>query len=226
MKKVAEFLTGFNAVVLGLIVFVVYRYFEVQSLFYRYLPLEENIRFLASCLVSLVVVFSLLVFSSHIDRFKLTQGSTGDWVKWMMFLFTLFINAFFWRVWDPNMNETDSIENGNLVLVFKAVTTLFFGVFDFAYNHLFISKWYDSQLISNASQTVAKLNQGIAKLKQVSSKLEQSISDREAKLSQVIAKDDPKVCPRCGQTFESFNQRNGHLRGCKIMPQAIINSIN
>lgn len=219
MNRIASFLTGFDAVVLGLVVFVIYRYFEVQSLFFRYLPLSENTRLIASCLVALVVVFSLLVFSSHIGRFKLSEKSSGDWIKWIMFIFTLFINAYFWKVWDHDLMNGEIIENSNLVLAFKCVITLFFGVFDYAYNHLFISKWNESQELTKTNVTIAKLNQSLSALKQEGSKLKVAISRGQAKLSQIIAQQDPKNCPRCGKEFENINQRNGHLRGCKSMPQ-------
>ncbi|MDW3209292.1 MAG: hypothetical protein R8N23_05465 [Reichenbachiella sp.] len=216
MNRLASFLTGFDAVVLGLVVFVIYRYFEVQSLFFRYLPLSENTRLIASCLVALVVVFSLLVFSSHIDRFKLSEKSSGDWIKWIMFIFTLFINAYFWKVWDHELMNGESIENSKLVLAFKCVITLFFGVFDYAYNHLFISKWNESQKLEGIEASLAKSIQNLANLKQEGSQLKQAISQEQAKLSEIVAKQDPKVCPRCAREFENSNQRNGHLRGCRV----------
>lgn len=208
MKNIANFITGFNAVVLGLIVFVTYRYFEVQALFFRYLPLQENIRFAASILVAFVVVFSLLIFSAHIDRFKLSKYGSGEWIKRLMFVFTLFINAFFWQVWITDKDSNSSTADVWLILGFKITITIFFATFDYAFNHLFISLW-------NEKNTEAKLNQSLSQLELKASKLELSTSKAQAKLSQLIAADDPKVCPRCARNFDNPNQRNGHLRSCK-----------
>lgn len=208
MNKIAQFLTSFNAVVLGLLVFVTYRYFEVQALFYRYLPLQEDVRFIASILVAFVVVFSLLVFSANIDRFKLTKYGDGDWIKRVMFLFTLFINAFFWEAWTIGEESSNYGADSGLVIGFKITITLFMAVFDYAYNHLFISLWFEKQERERASLSVVNLLG-------TESNLKQAISKQQASLKQLIRKQDPKVCPRCGNQFENLNQRNGHLRGCK-----------
>lgn len=218
MKRLARFLTGFDAVLAGLLIFVTYRYFEVQFLFFKYLPLEENTKWVASCLVSVVVVFSLLVFSSHIDRFKISKEDTGKWIKWMMFGFTLFINAYFWEVWNPISLEKANHLSPALAYGFKAIISLFFAVFDYAYNHLFISKWNESQKVSQSSVELAKLDASISESRQKLSKIEANISHGSAKLSQILAREDPKVCPRCGQMFDNANQRNGHLRSCKTIP--------
>lgn len=215
MKQIASFLTGFNAVILGLIIFVSYRYFEVQLLFYRYLPLGESTRSIASSLVAVVVVFSLLVFSSHIDRFKLSQNDSGNWIKWVMFLFTLFINVFFWEVWNYENTYNLGLKHSWLVIVFKVVVSIFFAVFDYSFNHLFISNWNDSQIVAKAEHGIAKLRRKLSQYEQEVSQVQQKVSEGRAKLSKIIAMNDPKVCPRCGQTFDNPNQRNGHLRSCK-----------
>lgn len=221
MKRVAQFLTGFDSVVLGLIIFVGYRYFEVQFLFYNYLPLDENVRTLASGLVSVVVVFSLLVFSSHLDRFKISKDDSGEWIKWVMFIFTLFINAYFWEVWNPKIIPGKEIRFPFLSYAFKATISVFFAIFDFAYNHLFISRWNERAELGKVHSNIEQLNAQLSEGKQELSQVEQSLSDYVAKLSQLIARDDPKVCPRCGQEFENSNQRNGHLRSCSSSPELI-----
>jgi len=214
MRKIAEFLTGFDAVILGMIIFVGYRYFEVQSLFYRYLPLADTTRLIASCLVAIVVVFSLLVFSSHIDRFKLSKQDDGAWIKWMMFVFTLFINGFFWKIWKADSGIISGL--AWLVICFKIIISVFFALFDYAYNHLFISKWHASEKEKSLSQGLAILQSKINQLKQEESEIQQDISKSSANLKAIIARQDPKVCPRCGKSFSHANQRNGHLRTCKV----------
>ncbi|MEQ8531658.1 MAG: hypothetical protein RIB86_07385 [Imperialibacter sp.] len=206
MNKVANFLTSFKAVVVGLLIFVAYRYFEVQSLFYRYLPLPESLRLIASILVAFVVIFSLLLFSAHLDRFKLSKSGTGDWIKRILFAFTLFVNFFFWSAWSDDGADTGT--QTALVVGFKMTIVLFFALFDYAYNHLFISLW-------NERFQAANIKQSVAELEATSRQLQQAISEGSARLSEILARDDPKVCPRCGNTFESPNHRNGHLRTCK-----------
>ncbi|MEP0987512.1 hypothetical protein [Ekhidna sp.] len=205
MNAIASFLTGFGATVLGLLVFVSYRFFEVQSLFENYLPLDGSIRQVASYLVAFVVVFSLLIFSANLDKFKLNRfADSGAWIKWVLFLFTLVINAYFWRLWEGD----SQVGNPKLTIFFKAVIVIFFAIFDYAYNHLFVSSWMDKQALSKAFTSLSQLQ---AK----ENELQARVSKLSASLSELIAREDPKVCPRCGKTFDNSNQRNGHLRSCQ-----------
>lgn len=206
MNKVAQFLTSFEALISGMLIFVVYRYVEVQSLFYRYLPLQDDIKRLASLLVAVVVVLSLLLFSAHLDRFKVHQHDSGRWIKNTLFCFTLFINFFFWKAWsdDGASTQLDQI----LTIGFKVIIVIFFAAFDYAFNHIFIS-------IFNEQSSKAKLQQDSAQLEAALSELQLSVRNQRAKLSDLLAREDPKVCPRCLRTFESSNHRNGHLRTCQ-----------
>ncbi len=215
MLAIANFLTGFKAIVLGFLIFIAYRLFEVQALFFKFLPLSDGSRFIASCLISVVVVFSLMVFSAHINQFKLSEEDDGSWIKWLMFLFTLFINFFFWEVWNPVITvDNNQIEiHPGLAYAFKGITTFFFGTFDFAYNHLLITKWNlrDQDLIDQRQLLQNDINELSSKGKE----LQLQVSQTSVELSHLIARQDPKVCPRCGQEFESYTHRNGHLRTCK-----------
>ncbi|MEQ8906418.1 hypothetical protein [Ekhidna sp.] len=199
MNAIASFLTGFGATVLGLLVFVAYRFFEVQSLFERYLPLDGSVKVLASYLIAFVVVFSLLIFSANLDKFKLNRfEDSGAWIKWVLFLFTIVINAYFW----------DVTKGDNQTIFFKSVLVVFLGITDYAYNHLFVSSWMDKQSLNRAFTSLSQLQAKESDLRAKVSKLSTS-------LSELIARQDPKVCPRCGKAFDNSNQRNGHLRSCQ-----------
>lgn len=207
MIKLASFLTSFQIVVAGLLVFSIYRYIEVMTLFYRYLPLSPTLKLPASALVAFIVVSSLMIFSTHLNEFKLHKYDTGIWIKRVMFCFTLFINLFFWQAWSHNGASTNT--NAALTISFKAIIVVFFAIFDYAYNHLFIKLWFQRNDQTNHELAKEKLQRKL-------SELEQAISEKSAVLSNILARDDPKVCPRCGKTFETPNHRNGHLRICKL----------
>jgi hypothetical protein len=222
MISIAKFLTDFKAVVLGLLIFIAYRYFEVQSLFYRYLPLEGNVKLIASILIAAVIVFALLIFSAHIPQFKLGQYDTGNWIKTTLFFFTLFINAFFWQIWIVDDTFEASSWPG-LAVGFKITITLFIAIFDFAFNHLFVSLWAEKleegevkQTITHAMRIAGEKKQIVADLEVEASKMNRAVSEQRAKLSELIARSDPKVCPRCLEEFPTANHRNGHLRGCSV----------
>ena len=199
INVVATFITGFPATVIGLLIFCSYRFVEVQSLFERYLPLDGSVKTFASYLVAFVVVFSLLIFSANLDKFKLSRfEDSGAWIKWVLFIFTLVINAYFWEV----------AVGDHPTIFFKAVLVVLLAIFDYAYNHLFIASWGEQQQLS-------KVFASLSKLQADEGRLQASVTKLSAKVSDLIVLQDPKVCPRCGKQFDNPNQRNAHLRTCK-----------
>jgi|GEM_PF-4296155 len=214
MNRIASFLTGFNAILLSLLFFITYRWFEIQYLFERILPMESGIRRVSSILLALVVVFLLLIFGANIDKIKLNDNDKGNWLKGLLFAFTLFINVYFWQVWDGEVSTNDYIQYASLTIVFKAVIAIFFAGFDFALNHLFIAAWQESEEVLKRSKRASRLEESVSKSEEALSELKARISQSKAKLSELIASQDPKICPKCFQEFDSVNQRNGHMRGC------------
>jgi cell division protein FtsB len=207
MIAIAEFITSFRATVFGLLIFLLYRYIEMVSLFLKYLPLEGMAKEIGAFLVSFVVVFSLLIFSSNLEKFKVNRYDSGSWIKWVLFIFTLTVNGYFWEIWNGDSHTRGA--GIQLTILFKVILIVFFSIVDFSLNHLFVSTWKDKQALSQVSFSLSQL-------KEEESQLQAKVSDLSANVSQLIAKEDPKVCPRCQKEFDNPMKRNGHLRSCKI----------
>ncbi|WP_422358591.1 hypothetical protein [Reichenbachiella sp.] len=216
MNRVANFLTSFEAIVLGMLVFTSYRLIELYSLFGRYLPLNDTIKVPASILVSVILSTSLLVFGCHIERFKISKYGTGNWISRLLLTTNLVLGFFFWTAYSDD--GADDIFQSVLTLSFKNVIVVLFSIIDYSYCHLFISLYSERKI-------VADLQQSISQLETKESELQQRISKGSATLSQIIARDDPKVCPRCSKEFENINQRNGHIRSCKESIKPLISQI-
>ncbi|SNT28832.1 hypothetical protein SAMN05421640_3205 [Ekhidna lutea] len=214
MTRISNYLTSFDAVVMGLLIFLSYRFFEVQSLFERYLPLSDSILQIASHLIAFVVVFTLLIFSANLDRFKVHQHDSGSWIKVALFVFTITVNFFFWRCWEGGVEN----EPYQLSIFFKITITLFLGIFDYGFNHIFISAWKEKQSLS-------KLSFSLSQLKEKESELQVRVSKLSASVSELIAKHDKKRCPRCHADLPSIHARNAHLRTCHETPKILNNEL-
>lgn len=57
----AEFFTSLAAVILGMLAFTAYRFFEVYTLFERHLPMDPDVSLVASKLIALVFIFTMLL---------------------------------------------------------------------------------------------------------------------------------------------------------------------
>ncbi|MEP2025424.1 hypothetical protein, partial [Reichenbachiella sp.] len=189
-------------------IFGAYRYFELYWLFNEYLPLPDNLRLPASLLVSVILVSSLLVFGCHIDQFKLSKYGSGDWIKRVLLSFNLILGFYFWKAYSDDGASTQLASF--LAISFKLTIVLLFGLIEYCYNHLFIKLHTDQ---SRAMQFELDKSQ----LEQELSELEQTISKQKQILSDLIRRDDSKVCKRCGQQFSNHQQANAHLRTCTEM---------
>ncbi len=117
-----NFFTSLAAVIIAMLVFISYRFFEVFTLFVRHLPMSEEYMYLASALISVVFILTMLLISVNIDKVRNDLKGLGNFVGFSM---TLFINVYFWEAWHGDY-------------IFKTTISLFTAAIDTWFAHLFV----------------------------------------------------------------------------------------
>jgi len=201
--SVAEFLTRLPIVIIILLSFMGYRYYEVDTLFLRWLPIEDSMtKIYASRLISIVFVWSTLIFM--VNAFRI-----GHWVKVVLILISFVINLYFWQVWIGDW-------------VFKVFISAVNAAFDFGFAYLFHLMRKDSKYLAEISEVKAKLDRINSELSAKSKRLElldarhehiaSNIKKYEAELSKV-------QCQNCGRIFPTPQALNAHKPNqCKKLP--------
>lgn len=210
--RIAEFYNSLAAVIIGNLFFIGYRFFEVDTLFKKYLrgvKMDEVSVDVASKLIAVVIIFTMLLISVNRDRFKWPRSA-----EVLGFLITLFINLYFWNVW-----QYKSIED----TIFKIGISLITSSFDVAFAHLFIKKWESRQRRTKAEQSTSAIERDLSDKKRTLSEIRAKIGQEEQKLKGLHVKvkdieEDIKrrTCPKCQKEFGSVNALNGHIKNCKV----------
>lgn len=209
--RVGEFFTSLAAVIIGMFIFIAYRFFEVYTLFDKYLKtanMDEGAVMVASKLIALVFIFTMLLISVNIERFKYKRLA-----EWLGGLITLFINLYFWDVW-----HTGSIDE----LVFKVLISIITAAFDVAFAYLFVIKWKERARLSDTERQISENERTISDQQQKLSDLTEQVSDLSAKgkeLQEQLSERETKLkettCPRCGRSdFKNKQAVSGHMRSC------------
>jgi len=191
--RIAEFFKSLALVIIILITFMGYRYYEVYTLFLRWLPIEDpdNLQ-IASVLISVVFIFTTLLFLVNAGKLGI-QG-----VKFLLAIVALFINLYFWEVWQGDH-------------IFKAVISIVLSAMDYGFAILFDVMAKERELGAIASDLKAQVSKVRAELdlhRAEKSELSARIKEYKAILKQV-------QCPKCKLIFSSTNARNGHQANCK-----------
>lgn len=201
--SLADFMTRLPLVILILAAFMGYRYYEVLTLFTKWLPIEDPQDLLwAARLISITFIFSTLIFMVNAYRI-------GWAVKVALVVVSLVVNLYFWEVWTGD-------------LFFKIFISAVNAGFDIGYAFLFQIMRKDSQLsaeLSNLQQEVSEAEQELDKLSDISQKQKailktqlHFIKEHEQILSKI-------QCPQCLQVFGSPQALNAHQpTKCKLKP--------
>lgn len=212
--------------IMGMISFMAYRFFEVNSIFFSYFPehLTGVNRDIASYLIAVVFIVPTLLFMSNADKLKNLFTSHGK-KKGVapavaMAVITFIINLFFWKVW---IGSADTI-------IFKAVISIITAYLDYTFAELFNKKFQDwvrtssihqsfyaleTRLngiktdINKALQTFNGYKQKLTETKETLTKIEREINAKKKALERFS-------CPYCLDYIgETQNGLNKHLGGCK-----------
>jgi len=200
--RIAGFFTSLGAVQVGMFAFISYRFFEVRVLFERHLPstlMDSESVWIASRLISIVIVFSMILISVNLDRFRHERSAVvfGG-------VLTLFINAFFWETWKGTSEE----------IIFKNGIAIFTAFFDLTFSYLFISKWNERKHIHHTQHTISELEQKVSETHAKASESQAKLSEIDAKIEKRQAMLLETTCPGCGRQFTSRNGVNAHAHRC------------
>ncbi len=208
--KASEFITSLALVIIFLIVFMAYRFYEVQTLFLEKLPnnLNGHSRDIAANLFALVLIFTTLLFMVNSSR-------SLKWGKFILALIALIINVYFWKAMEGKPED----------IFFKFFISAVIAGMDYGFAHLFDTMWrerlemYDKDRLLSTKKDLEieikelegnenVLHENISKLLEERIHLEADLSDRIQKLNE-------SSCPHCGEFFSSPKALNGHLGWCK-----------
>lgn len=208
--KASEFITSLALVIIFLFLFMAYRFYEVQTLFFEKLPadLVGNSRLIASNIFALVFIFTTLLF-------MVNSGRSLKWGKFILALIALVINIYFWKAFSGTSED----------IIFKLFISAVIAGMDYGFAHLFDTMWKErlksyqiadlQQNQNDIEQTISELEQDEITLKEQIATLEQKLQQAEQDLSKRIAKLDELACPHCGKQCDSIKALNGHLGQCK-----------
>jgi hypothetical protein len=224
---IGSFIRSLSFSLTGLIIFLAYRFIEVENIFFEYFPkhLSTMNKELAANLIAVVFVIPTLLFMSNSDKLKspfaflktgwLSRVNVPTAMAWVTFV----INLFFWRVW---VGTADTI-------IFKVVISIITAYFDYTFSELFNKKFQDWLRTS-------KLNESFYKMEQRANEAKQTLKGliERANKSQQILKDQKELlreieqdislrkkgleryaCPYC-LTYVGDHQNgvNKHLGSC------------
>ncbi len=201
--RVAEFFTSLAFVMFVLILFMGYRFYEVQTLFNDSLlriP-DTEARFTAATLIALVFIFITLGLMVHSER--LMPDHPGSF-RLLLALVGLFINLFFWEPW---------ASTGSKAFFGYGISVVQCGI-DWTLPYLFEIVWRKileqtktRDLLPSLEELKATLEAKRTELK----KLDVNLTDRKARL-------DDLTCPHCKRTFQKQNGLNSHVGKCPENP--------
>ncbi|MEO1253406.1 MAG: hypothetical protein AAFY41_00790 [Bacteroidota bacterium] len=214
--RVAKFYTSLSAIIIGNLIFMIYRWFEGFTLFDRQLVVVDHVidsvaPYFAG-LIAIILVNALLIVSVNVESLKNKKIAEVS-----AFLFSLFLNVLFWQVW----------QGGLEAIVFKSVISISFACLDIFFAHLFITKWgHRSEVLRSYSTVELELtekNEEVAKLRKVSGELAKQKTALSKNVEEI--KDQVEThkdlllqttCPECGRHFNSSEARNKHLHECHL----------
>ncbi len=146
--KLGAFFTSLAAVIIGMLVFIGYRFFEVYTLFERHLPMDADVVWVAGKLIAFVFVFTMLLIAVNIDK---VHPEATVWGTLLGALITLFVNLYFWEVWHGDMT-------------FKVIVSVITAAFDAWFGHLFVIKLREREAYLWASKEKARERVAMMKL--------------------------------------------------------------
>jgi hypothetical protein len=203
--RIGEFYTSLAAVIIGNLIFIGYRFFEVYTLFDKYLTLAQMDPagvFIASKLIAVVVIFTMLLISVNSDRFRYPRIAEA-----LGFSITLFINLYFWDIW--NAIATDEI-------IFKIGISLVTAAFDVAFAYLFVEKWRERNHAADLKRRISESERSLSDYQRQLSKTELKLTTTERKITERERLLKETTCPKCGRDdFKSKNAVNAHFHHCK-----------
>ena len=185
---IGEFITSRAIVIILMVPFMWYRFYEFETLFMKWLPIPDlQSRQLASRLVSLVFITITLLFMVNVKR--LFAG-----IKYILAATAFTLNIFFWAMGDE------------LNIYFVIFISAVIASMDYGQAHLFDVMWKERNqekdledleeeleskriLIDTANRELNRLNPFVAEYNEIKAKC---------------------YCDECDRTFPSPQARNGH----------------
>ncbi len=217
----ATFITSMAIVILVMVPFMGYRFFEFHTLFNIWLPItDDSTRTIASGLISSVMVVTTLLFM--VNSKSLFTGN-----KLILFVVALTINLFFWNLpgavgFPPHegggsasggdggfLNNFFGIEDFDRLL-FSLFISLVIASMDYGFAHLFDRKWKSR----NLEHDLSTIEQQVSCAKQELSLMEESFSRTFAKERELQAFIRQHTCPHCREVFPSPRSVNAHKANC------------
>ena len=198
MDKIAGFYTSLAVIIIGNLLFMGYRWFEVTELFKRHLTsmnMDEVSIMIASKIIAIILVNALVIVAVNAHTLKARKL-----VEISAFAFSLFLNILFWQAWN---GETE-------VKIFKYVISATFALLDVFFAHLFIEKWAERRGEIEGEDMLKETRKALTELVTKKKKAQKDLKELadEVEAQRILISDT--TCPDCGMEFHSTEARNKH----------------
>lgn len=191
---IGEFITSRAIVMIVMVPFMWYRFFEFETLFIKWLPIPDlPSRQLAARLISLVLITMTLLFMVNVKR--LFRG-----IKYLLAFTAFTLNMFFWSL--------DDELNWWFILFISALIASM----DYGQAHLFDVMWREKK----GEENLKEFGEQIKDQEQILQAIKYDIDFLEPTHNEFIRIREQCYCEACDRTFPSPQSKNAH----KCKPQS------
>lgn len=190
----ADFISRLPLIMIVLAALMGYRFYEVETLFLRVLPMDVPSREAASALIAGVFIFSTIIFMIH--AFRIGWG-----VKAGLVITALVINLYFWDVTTGDW-------------LFKTFISLVIAAFDIGFSYLF----HDLHTRRVLTKKIEVLEEAYRTEMVTYQALIDNQKELNAKSQELKVIIDQHTCPHCKDLFPSPKSVNAHKARCKSNP--------
>ncbi len=203
--QAAAGLTSLGFLIIVLLCFMAYRYFEIYTVFLDLLPIKKvNEQKLAAQLIAAVTVTTTLLFMVHANY--LAPIPIGDkkiyWSKLALVIFALVINYLFFRAWDYQTSHERTQ---------KWFACIMIASFDYGFAHLFDVLRRRNWKIKR----MEKLEQMLHELEGNHHSLQLRVKRLHEEREGVESFIESHTCPHCKEVFPSRKSMAAHKGICK-----------
>lgn len=197
---VGEFITSRAIVIILMVPFMWYRFYEFETLFMKWLPIANpQTRTTAAKLISLVFITVTLLFMVNVKR--LFKG-----VKVVLAATAFTLNLFFWSL-------AEDVHNWYFIIFISAVIASM----DYGQSHLFDSQWRERA----AELQTIDFRETLHKLKLDYTKVEDKLTSLRTEASDLKDFIQSHTCPYCGEVKPSIKSIAAHKGVCSHKPQIV-----
>ncbi|MEQ9567685.1 MAG: hypothetical protein RLN85_18085, partial [Pseudomonadales bacterium] len=187
------------AIILGNGIFMIYRWFEVFTLFDRQLStvdhIQQDLTKGFAGVIAIILVNAVLIVAVNAHTLKAKRAAEIS-----AFLFSLFLNILFWQAWQGDLQA----------IAFKLVISVTFALLDGFFAYLFIEKWTERRALIEGEEELQDTRKILTELATKKHKAQQDLEQLKDEIGDMRLLVQDTTCMDCGREFQSTEARNKH----------------